>query len=178
MQKLIILLFLILLKQVYCFSQDSILILHPVIGEIIDNIEKKKYLLFTEIEDTVYSYAYIKFSDNKYYLNVSMTGPNAQYVKQLDTSEIHQYFINVVKLNEYFSNLANSDSIESSDIERKIRERGNGYKEIKVIDESLMDKINEEVIINDIIKYDAETKKLNEKGFKNFSKFYYPGVKN
>jgi hypothetical protein len=178
MRKLIILLFFIFLKQVYSFSQDSILILHPIIGEIIDNIEKRKYLLFTEIEDTAYSYAYIKYSDNKYYLNVTKTGTNAQYVKQLDSSEIHQYYINITKLNEYFSSFPNKDSIEVSEIEKKIREMDNINKEIKVIDKSLMDQINEQIIINDRIKYDAETIKLSEKGFKNFSKFYYPGAKN
>jgi len=177
MQKRIILLFFILLKLGYSYSQDSILVLHPVIGEIIDNFEKKKYLLFDEIEDADFNYALIKFSSNRYYLNLFRPDTNEPSVIQIDTSQIHQYYINVTKLNEYFFNLQNSDSIDISDIETKMKEMKYYKKEINILDESLMDKIIEENIINERIKDDAETKELNEKGFKNFSKFYYPGAK-
>jgi len=63
--------FLLSLISTICFSQDSIqgkaIILHPAVGKIIDNSEKKLFGLFPEYKDSTFSSAFIiKFNDSSY----------------------------------------------------------------------------------------------------------------
>jgi hypothetical protein len=99
------------------FSQDDILILHPCIGDTIDNIEKNKYLLFPEINDTLFRYAFIKHIGNEYLLYANLKNSNHEFVKQLDSLEIQLYAINIAKLNEYYSSLQNTQN-DSLELER------------------------------------------------------------
>ena len=77
-----------------CISQDSLFILHPILGEVIDKNEKKDYLLFPEIADSIFNYGYIQHAGNKYCLNSYLLS-DSLLSRIIDTAEIQQYKINV-----------------------------------------------------------------------------------
>jgi hypothetical protein len=46
--------FFILFVSQLSFSQDKIFVLHPFVGDTIDNYEKNRFLLFPEMSDSIF----------------------------------------------------------------------------------------------------------------------------
>jgi hypothetical protein len=94
-------------------SQDKIVILHPIIGDTITLQEKKDYLLFPDIVDSVFNFGILHLTNNTFQLYVYQS--KDPLIVQIDSSEIHQYKLNIEKLSEYYSNVSSDNSIESSE---------------------------------------------------------------
>ncbi len=99
------------------FAQENIISLHPVVGDTINIKEKKDFLLFPDIPDSGFSYAVIKNKQGDYYV---CSYYNTEYKeKQIDTTTMDQYYINVEKLSAYYSNQKSEDKgLESMNIKR------------------------------------------------------------
>jgi hypothetical protein len=94
-------------------SQDKIVILHSIVGDTITLKEKKDYLLFPDIVDSVFNFGILHLTNNTFQLYVYQS--KDPLIVQIDSSEIHQYKLNIEKLSEYYSNVSSDNSIESSE---------------------------------------------------------------
>ena len=90
------------------FSQEKIIILHPVVGDTISFQEKMDYFLFKDIVDSNYQYGLIFFIDDDYYL-VSYNDHDSLII-ELDSMKIFEYHSNIDKLYNYYSSQSNIDS--------------------------------------------------------------------
>lgn len=179
MKKWIILIFLLLQNLLHCIAQDSIYILHPILGGYIDSTEKKDYFLFPEIVDTSFNYGFINKFGNNFFLNVFLFNKDSLYVKQIDTAELFQYRINIEKIQNYYLKLSLKDSLNNSDIKgtlRGIRSNSLNINNNNTINKATINKINNDIIIIQQVNYDMETAKLRKQGSGNFTRFYYPSA--
>ena len=129
MKRFIILINLILSLGFQCKSQDSLFVLHPIIGEIIDRNEKIDYLLFPEIKDSIFNYCSIKHEGDKYFVNSHLVSDSINII-QLNISEINQYQKNIDKLYDYYSSQPEEDSI--SNLKILILKEGNSFQIIDI----------------------------------------------
>jgi len=101
-----------LLISLSVFSQKQIVVLHPVLGDSIDKVEKVNYLLFPELGDSLFTYGQIHFKNNKFYLHAySQTGST---LREIDSLEMKQYYLNVEKLMAYYAYKNNPDTLNDS----------------------------------------------------------------
>lgn len=149
----------ILSLQVICISQDSIYILHPVIGEIIDRNEKTDYELFPEISNTRFEYSYIKKADGNFWLK-SHVFSDSLVIRQLDTTEIHQLERNIANKIACDPGLLNTKTgpgdLRSVVVKPVEPDPANN----PVIYPETIERINSEAISNARLRDDAELQKL------------------
>ena len=96
------------------FSQAQLFVLSPVVGDTIDKTEKMDYLLFRDINDSIFKYCYITFSPNQYFIN-TVTENDSVIISEIDSADIKSYQNNIGKLSEYYSNKAIQDSIKNAE---------------------------------------------------------------
>jgi hypothetical protein len=166
MQRFPILFVYVILQGTLLFSQDSLYILHPVVGAIIDRKEKTEYVLFREVADTTFNYGYIRYADNKYYLNLFLIADSFTK-REIDTSEIREYLTNIEKLAIYYRILQEEDSTRNT--EKKIimveSETGQPYQiKNKILDSYILEKISDDTRREGRLQDDAETQKLWKQG--------------
>ena len=159
MKKVIIFLLLFVVKSGITFSQDTIFILHPSVGAIIDKYEKMNYLLFPEIKDTSFQYCYLKplkgnFGLFSYFHNDSLS------ITRIDSLDLSHYQTNISKLNEYFSNKSKSDSLRLND-QLNIKDYKLNYD---ILNPKLIKDIKNESLRNARLKDDEERKERIQKG--------------
>ena len=159
MNRIILLITLILAVGIQCKSQDSLFVLHPIVGEIIDQNEKIDYLLFPEINDSLFSYCQIKQIEDDF-LVVSYLISDSIITIQLNISEINQYQKNIDKLYEYYSSQFEEDSLENLKV--LILKEGNSFQIIDISIDS--DKISNEVRAERRMREDAERSRLQKQG--------------
>jgi hypothetical protein len=58
------------------FAQKELVILHPVLGDTIDLAEKQTYLLFADVDDSIYDFGQIVKEGDNYFLNVHSQSGN------------------------------------------------------------------------------------------------------
>lgn len=121
MKKVLAVLIFIVIKSGIAFSQDTIFILHPSVGAVIDKNEKMNYLLFPEIKDTTFQYCFIKPLKGSYCL-FSYFHNDSLSISNVDSLELVDYQTNISKLTEYFSNQSKPDSIQTTDQVKKENE--------------------------------------------------------
>ncbi len=92
-------------------AQDSLYILHPIIGNHFEKEAKKKYYLFPEIRDSLFNYGEIHIRGGKYFLESHFNNDSVS-VLELQKSQLDLNYTNVEKLNEYYSNKNKNDTIE------------------------------------------------------------------
>lgn len=109
--KIVILSLLTITCTLSVFSQKTIVILYPLIGDTIEQSEKQTFLLFPELKDSLFEYGQIFFEDGKYTLYTFSKSGNKQM--EVDSLKLQQYYINIEKLIAYHSYLENSDSLKT-----------------------------------------------------------------
>ena len=171
MRRLIILLVLLIIS-VELSAQDSIVVLHPVIGELIDKEEKVNYLLFPEIEKNTFNYGSVIYLDTNYYFMFNHHDDSISLMR-LDSAEIIIYRNNINKLFQYYSN-ESKDSLEDNNIKSKVlRPEKNTNAEVKSINmDYYRDDILKEIRINERLRYDAEQRRRIDEG----SEQYQPNI--
>jgi hypothetical protein len=177
MKRLLFFIAILLQNNLHCAAQDSIYILHPILGEFIDSTEKKDYYLFPEIVDTSFNYGFINKIEDVYFLNVVLFHKDSLYVKKIDTSELFQYKINIEKIHNYYLKLSSKDSISNYDGKGLRRDIINNRQNIN--NDILINNANTNKIKGDInkiqqVNYDMESAKLRKQGIGNFTRFYNP----
>jgi len=159
MKKAVVFLLLIVVKSGITFSQDTIFILHPSVGAIIDKYEKMNYLLFPEIKDTSFQYCYLKPLKGSYGL-FSYFRNDSLSVSKIDSLDLSQYQIYISKLDDYYSNKSKPDtllSIDKKNIEFYDFKHDN-------LNPNLIKNIKDESIRNARLKEDDERMKRIEHG--------------
>jgi len=149
-----------------CISQDSLFVLHPVVGHFIDRSEKTYYLLFPEISSAKFDSGYIKPSGDQYCL-VAHLLPDSILVIQLDTADIQIYKTNIDKLYAYYSGLLKIDSLSESEKVMKIIEMKNGgsyQMNNNLLNSGIIEMIENEVRIDARLRDDAEIRRLWKQG--------------
>ena len=159
MKKFIVFLLLFVVKSGTTFSQDTIFILHPSVGTIIDKYEKMNYLLFPEIKDTSFQYCYIKPLKGKYGL-FSYFRNDSLSITKIDSLDLSQYQTYISKLDEYYSNKSKPDTLQS--IDKKNIEFYN-FKHDNLNPDMLKD-IKNESIRNARLKEDEDRMKRIQRG--------------
>lgn len=106
--KIILLLFVVFFKNT-AFSQSKIIQLHPVLGDSIDLVEKRDYLLFPEIQDSTYIYGLLKMKDSLFrFVSYHKSDSISMIVNQ---KMITEYQRNIAKLHAYYKNQLEPDSL-------------------------------------------------------------------
>ncbi len=116
-----LLLFIFLCTGYLSFSQDRIFVLHPFIGDTIDNNEKNKFLLFPEINDSYFRFGLIHLISNKKYLLYSYSDYNSiPKITEIDSLTIKEYARNIQKFIDYYTSLLkNPDLIQPPSSQKK-----------------------------------------------------------
>lgn len=98
-------LLLLILAPTSNYAQSKIVILHPILGDTIDLLEKQTYLLFPEVEDSNFEYGQVVMKGNGFFFR-SYSGGALQKI-DLKPSALKQYHINIEKLIAYQDFLEN-----------------------------------------------------------------------
>lgn len=92
-------LFVLFLAAVNANAQQKV-VLHEVVGDTIDLVEKIDYLLFTEVEDSLFDYGVVFEEDELYVLEV--THNSGVSFRELSPEAFQAYVGNVEKLSAYY----------------------------------------------------------------------------
>jgi hypothetical protein len=163
MKRLTVLMSFILFIGMMCISQDSIYILHPAVGEIIDRYEKTDFALFPEVSNSKFEYGYIKQAGGNFWLK-SHLYPDSMVTRQLDTSEIKQVERNIEMALASNPNLrrTGTDPWELRSVVTKPAE--SDQTNTKFLYPGTLERINNEVIIDERLRDDSEMKRLWQQG--------------
>lgn len=115
MKNLIILVFLCFIRFIPSYSQDSIFVLHPAVGDTIDKKEKIDFELFPEFKNSDFKFGIIFSIGEKKTLNV-YTLSNSITTKELDEAGIMEYRSNTEKLQEFYLSQNQKDTIQNKKI--------------------------------------------------------------
>lgn len=141
---------------VHCRAQDTLFVLHPLVGDTIDKTEKMNYFLFPSIENDDFKYCYLIQSNDHFFVK-SYTLNDSIHIQQVDTTEIRQYIVNLDKLHTFYLNKAKNDSLKQSE---KIDLNFNGisptYNSNQLVGEQSKERIDKEVRRNNRLQADAE----------------------
>jgi hypothetical protein len=88
--------------QIQLKAQEEIVVLHPLIGEIIDKIEMDKYELFTEYRNDEIEY-FILNTNNEIISLIGMMGQQIIFKTEIGSTYISIQRENIEKLNNYYS---------------------------------------------------------------------------
>ncbi|MCU4176578.1 hypothetical protein [Carboxylicivirga sp. N1Y90] len=103
-------LFVILLTLSKGISAQSIVQLHPVVGDTISNSEKVAFYLFPEITDTCFVRGVILHQDSAFKVSI-VEKHKATYDLAIDSTMLQRYQQNIEKLTVYYSQLQMTDSL-------------------------------------------------------------------
>ena len=161
MKKLVVIILCVFSVIVPSASQDTIFILNPVIGDIIDRNEKTDFNLFPEISNTRFEYSYIKKESNDLRL-IAHLFPDSIVNRQLDTSDLHRMQRDI---ENKMATRKDTQRIEVQDPGSVVikKDAGEGSNS-NIIDQNTRDKITDESISNQRLQEDAERRKLVKQG--------------
>lgn len=159
MKRFVLLINLILLFGIQCKSQDSLFVLHPIVGEIIDRNEKIDYLLFPEINDSLFNYCQIKQVEEKFIVNSYFVSDSTVTIL-LNISDINQYQKNIDKLYDYYSRQPEVDSL--SNLKVLIQKEGNSFQIINIVIDN--NNLSNEARAEERLRDDAERLRLQKQG--------------
>jgi hypothetical protein len=97
-----------LLCSTSSFAQDSLIVLHPSVGEKITLESKKKYLLFPEIRDSVFRFCEIRKKQGKYFMTTTFKNDSVS-TTEVSGEELYKNQQNIVTLDEYYNSKNDSD---------------------------------------------------------------------
>ncbi len=162
MKRILIVTILMAWKISTAFSQDTVYVLHPIIGELIDKQERKDYLLFTEFNDSSFYYCFVKYGNGKFYVTARFQKDSVE-VEEVDLATLKQYHQNIEKLNQYYILKAKRNSSDRADNTRSYNDSKQVSSEElrkRIITPGTMNQINKEVIRDQRLKDDAERMNL------------------
>ncbi len=164
MKKLLYVFAFLFLPLVNGLSQDTLLILHPVVGDTIDKNDKIDFSLFPEIDNSTFKHCFIKYSAKKFYLNsFTLTGSSA--IRPIDTTEIRQYMKNIDILVDYYASEIKRDSAErAGKVTLNLNNPNPNNVNPRLISNDTRNKIIYEMYQNERLKADAERMKLDKQG--------------
>jgi hypothetical protein len=149
----------------YSNAQERKYILHPAVGDTIDKEEKKKFLLFPNIENKNFNYAYFTIAKGKHLATISLAG-NDSLKMELSDSAIDQYYVNIEKLLIYYRSQESRDSLHSNDANTS--QPGHDPEEMRlskpIITPEIRDQINKDARVYRRLKDDEERMIRRQKG--------------
>jgi len=148
------------------FSQDSIFVLHPFVGDTIDKFEKTKFLLFPEINDSSFCYGQIHYSDKKYLLYSYSENNTTPKIDEIDSLTIKEYNRNIQKLLDYYTALIKTDTIHkpfNANMQNDLNVNLNICPELRK-------KLTNEMFRYQFLKWHAEQRGLQGKEQENYIK--------
>jgi hypothetical protein len=163
MKKLAFVISLMLFTGMVCLPQDSIYILHPVIGEIIDRNEKIDFNLFPEIATSKFEYSYIQQTGGTFWLN-SHVYPDSLILQQLDTADIHQLARDIEKKAAANPGLIRTHTGKGEYRSVVVKPADADQSSQKILYPEMIERIGSETISNERLKDDAENQKLWRQG--------------
>jgi hypothetical protein len=148
------------------FSQDKIFVLHPFVGDTIDNYEKNKFLLFPEINDSYFRFGQIHLIDNKKYLLYSYSNyGSVPKISEIDSLTIKECAGSIQKYIDYYTSLLKNPDLIHTPASAK------NQKDLKVnlnISPEFYKKLASEVVRYQCLKGAAELKGLWGKDKENY----------
>lgn len=163
MKKLLYVFIFLFLPLANSFTQDTLLILHPVVGDTIDKNDKIDFSLFPEIDNSTFKHCFISYSAKKFNLN-SYTLAGSVAVRPIDTTEIRQYMNNINILVDYYANEIKRDSIKNNENPSLSLNDRKPDLNRNLISTDTRNKIKFEMYQNERLKSDAERMKLKKQG--------------
>jgi hypothetical protein len=161
MKKLTVSILCIFSTALLSFSQDTVYVLHPVIGDIIDRHEKTDFKLFPEISTTRYEYSYIKHEGGSFRL-IAHLFPDSLVTKQLDTSDIRQMEKDIESI------MVTRKPIQEEPVQDPgsvvIKKDANEQINNNIVNRDTQEKISDETLSNQRLQEDAERRKLAKQG--------------
>jgi hypothetical protein len=146
--------------------QDTIYILHPVIGEQIDIKAKKDYLLFPEIKDSCFNFCFIKQINGKYYVSTYFNNDSVSN-EEVALPTLENYHNNIEKLYQYYSSKSKQDSLNNNET-INLHKNNNSIKtemfKKEIVSPTLNPEIRDEVRRDQRLKSDAERMKYYKQG--------------
>lgn len=97
-------------------AQGKIVCIHPEIGDTLNLKEKKNYLLFPEISNDDFSYAFIRYLHNSYYLCTYFETDSS--ISKIDTSDLSSYYKHIEKMSAYYTNKNKRSKTDSLNLRR------------------------------------------------------------
>ena len=156
-----------------CISQDSIYILHPAIGEIVDRNAKTYYTFFPEVSKSKSEYVYIKQAGDSFGFK-SYLYHDSLIIRQLDTSKIHWNERNIIKMVDYYPNLQNTYTNGEPGRELKsivIKDNGSYYVNKTILEPGLIERLKFEYIYKERSQEMIEYSKTRKQGIDPFPLF-------
>jgi hypothetical protein len=163
MKKLAVVISIMLFSGMVCLPQDSIYILHPAIGEIIDRYEKTGFNLFPEIATSKFEYSYIQQTGETFWLN-SHVYPDSLIIQQLDTAEIHQLTREIEIMAAENPGLIKVHTGKESYRSVVVKPPETDQSSHKILYPETIERIGSETISNERLKDDAENQRLWRQG--------------
>ena len=161
-------------------SQDGVVVIHPVVGELIDKEEKKAYLLFPEFNDSLFYYCFVKSVNGKYSVTARFQGDSV-LVKEIDLSTLKEYRTHVEKLNLYYSERAKgrpADQARDKNIPEQERVSQSTLQK-RIITPGTKEWLRKENERDARLKQDEEWMRLKKQGIDDYtidiSDFFSPG---
>jgi hypothetical protein len=164
MNRLKLLILFVFFSIIKCTAQDTIFVLHQVVGDTIEKSEKLEFDLFPEIDKTNFKICFIKYSSNKYYLN-SFTLTDSLIIRQLDTIEIKKSIEKINKLIDFYTYEAENDSLKKSKKNQlDVNNKNSNLVDWNIVNNGKRSKIVNELKLKNRLKDDAERLKNYKQG--------------
>ena len=147
-----------------CSAQDTLFVLHPLVGDTIDKTEKMNYFLFPSIKNEDFKYCYIFQSNNRLFVN-SHTLSDSISIQQIDTAEIRQYIVILDKLLAFNLNRAKNDSLQKNKkLDLNFKDPIPNYCNGQLVSEQSRERIMKEVNRDNRMKSDVERANHTKQG--------------
>lgn len=142
-------------------AQDSLIVLHKVVGDTIGKNEKRQYLLFPEIPDSTFEYCTISQKNGIYFIT-SRFRNNLTSATETNASTLNGYKVNIEKLHEYYYNKAHPGASVAP--ENNFKAKPENHLDKKVATPALTDEQKNEIRRDARLKSDAEQMHNFKKG--------------
>jgi hypothetical protein len=147
-----------------CHAQHTLFALHPLVGDTIDKTEKMNYFLFPSIKNDNFKYCYIIQSNDHFFVN-SYTLSDSINIRQIDTTEIRQYIVNIDKFHAFYLNRAKNDSLKKNKkLDLNFKDPISNYNNGQLVGEQSRERIMKEVNRDNRMKSDVERANQTKQG--------------
>lgn len=164
-----IIIFFGLIFSANCYAQDTLFVLHPLVGDTIDKAEKMNYFLFPSLKNDDFKCCYIIRSNDHFFVN-SYTWNDSLSIRQIDTTEIRQYIVNIDKFHAFYLNRAKNDSLrKNKKFDLNFKDPVSSYNNEQLVGEQSRERIIKEVNRDNRMKSDVERANQTKQGTDLFS---------
>lgn len=154
----------VLVFSTNCLAKDDLFVLHPLVGDTIDKAEKINYFLFPSIKNDDFKYCYIIRSNDQFFLNLHTLSDSVS-IRQIDTTEINQYIVNLDKFLAFYLNKAKKDSLKlSKKLDLNFNPDNPTYNNVQLVGEQSRERIIKEVEVDNRMQTDLERANRTKEG--------------